>query len=104
MKDGRTAGEHVRSYAKRDPVGGAAALRDVTPGPIPACAVLAVEAFEMLSATRGGGMSGPKPITLSDVQSYTVMLQQPLSPREVRWVLEQDAAYLSTVAETMANV
>ena len=102
MRDGRTAREHVRGYARRDPIGGAAALADVTPGPVPIGAEMAVEAWETLSSTRGAGMSGPAPISLRDAAAYSDVFRVPLTPREAQWVLEQDAEFVKVIAEIHA--
>jgi len=98
MKDGLTARAHVVAGYRRDPIGFAAALAEVTPAPVPPCAALALHAFEVLSATRGVGMSGPRAITLPDVGSVTTVLGLDLTPRDARWVLEMDAAFCSAVA------
>ena len=99
MKDGRTIREHVRSVARRDPVNGAAALADVTAGPVPPCAALAVEVFETLNTTRSVGMAGPSAITLQDIQSYSAVYGVTLTPRESRWVCSQDDAFRRVIAE-----
>ncbi len=99
MPDGRTpVRDAVLAVAKRDPVASAAALADVMPGPVPVCAAHAAAAFETLSATRGEGMSGPLRLTLHDVNAYATAMHMPLSGREARWVLEQDAAFVAEVS------
>lgn len=98
MKDGRTARAHVVAGYRRNPTEFAAELASVTPGPVPVPAALAVRAFETLSATRDGGMTGPKAITLMDVQSYTAVMHAPLTPRDASLILQMDAAYRSEVA------
>jgi hypothetical protein len=73
------------------------ALADVTPGPVPVAAACAVAAFDVLSATRGGGMHGPNALTLHDVQAYRATMG-PLSDTDVRLVLAMDATYLTESA------
>jgi hypothetical protein len=99
MKDGKTAREHVAAFAARDPVNGAAELAALTPDPLPPCAAHAVAAFELLSSTRRAGLT-PSPLSLADVVTYDHHVA-PLTPRERGWVLTQDRAFLSALAETV---
>ncbi len=98
MLDGADTVSHLRAAVRRNPHSAEArkSLDDVTPGPIPPGAASAVAAFETLSATRSGGVAGPRPLTISDVQSYSTMLC-PLTERDVRLVLAMDAVYLKEV-------
>lgn len=99
MKDGATAAAHVLAYARRDPVGAADALADVMPEPVPPCAALATHVFETLSATRGSGMTGPRPLTITDISSVSAVLGLPITPRDARWVLHMDAAFCDEAAK-----
>lgn len=99
MPDGQSALVHARVFARRFPALGAAALRELTPAPAPLCAHAAVTCFETLSTTRSYGMGGPRAITLPDIEAYSRMVE-PLTPRDVRWVLAQDAAFVSECAAT----
>lgn len=98
MKDGLPARAHVLAGARADPVGFAKALAAVTPDPVPPCAALALHAFEVLSATRGVGMTGPKAITLPDIGSVATVLGLDITPRDARWVLAMDEAFCAAVA------
>lgn len=102
MQDGRTTRQHLEAYAERDPIGGAIELAAVTPEPLPVCAAHAAAAFEALSATRGHGLTGPRPIGFADLQHYTTLVA-PLAPREVSWLLTMDRAYCSAAAEALAR-
>ncbi len=98
MSGGRTMRQNVEVFARTHPVEGPAMLAQFTPGPVPVAGAMASAAFELLSATRSVGMAGPRALTLADVQSYSSTIA-PLSGRDARWVLEQDAVYLSEVAK-----
>ncbi len=90
--------QNAEVFARTHPgPAGDATLAHYTPGPVPVCGAHAAHAFEMLSATRGEGLSGPKALTLLDVQAYSNTIA-PLTSREARWVLVQDAAFLSELA------
>ena len=103
MNDGRTAREHVRAYARRSPVDGAAMLADVTPEDVPIGTEIAVEAFELLSATRGSSMSGPRALALDDIARIGDVIGTPLTVRECRFVHEQDREFLKIAAEMMSD-
>lgn len=102
--DGVTAvRDAVMAVARRLPADDAAAmLADVVPGPVPVCAAAAVTAWETLHSTRGEGLSSVKPLTLHDVRAYSEMVQ-PLTPRDVSWVLTQDAAFRDEVSKEAAR-
>lgn len=94
MKDGLSVRVHLQAAARRDPVGFAKELADVTPQPIPPCAASALSAFRVLSAQRGAGMAGPHPLALSDVLRVHEVTGVPLTRRETGWLLAMDRAFV----------
>lgn len=90
MRDGRSALVHVRAFVRRNP-DRADALAEVTPGPVPVAAAMAVRAFESLSASRGSGINGAHPIGLVGIDAYTRLLA-PLTSRDVGLILAMDSA------------
>ena len=102
MSDGASALTHARTFARRNPDLAAAALAELTPQPAPICAHAAVTAFETLSLTRSYGLGGPRALTLPEIESYTRCVEA-LRPHEIRWVLAQDAAFVSECAAQQAS-
>ena len=82
----------ARAYARRDPVNGAKALREVEPRPVHPLAAFAVAAWVTLTLTAGAGFEGRAAISLHDIDAYGRVYGTPLAGREVAIVLAMDAA------------
>lgn len=100
MFDGRTAREHIRGHARRNPAEAAKLLADVVPGVPPAIAVVAVDAFETLSRMRqSSAMGAPEAISPQALVAYGPLFGIELTPRDARWVVDQDTEFLTVLAE-----
>jgi hypothetical protein len=55
--------------------------------------------FAEVSSTRQIGMSA-NPISMADWYAYSVLMQEPLSPSDMRVLLPLDAAFLAALTET----
>lgn len=66
---------------------------------IPAALSHIWEWFCELSATRSGNGAGPNPISYSEVMAWALLTGRAPSPRDVRAIMELDAAFFRELAE-----
>lgn len=56
--------------------------------------------FNRLTQTRGQGMSGPLPITFSEIRAYCDLYGEAMTPWELDTLRQMDAAYIEENAAT----
>ena len=72
--------------------------------PLPAGGDLLWLWFSELSATRTYGMSGPNPITHSEIESYGRAARWPIRPDHIRILRAMDSAWLAEVYDRRAKL